>query len=285
MADRCVAAAGGPLLDVLAAHFTSWSRNTLKQRLRLRCVQVNGVVVLRHDHVLQPGDQVEILAKASGEVARASAPSLPTLFVDDDLVAIDKPEGLLSVAADGERQQNALAIVRESLSRPGQQALLWPAHRLDRETSGVLLFARSREVCDLVQAGWGSVEKTYLAIVEGHVAPPVGIIDLPLREDRNLRVRVGEHEEARPARTRYATRRTSRSRALLEVGLDTGRKHQIRAHLAHLGHPVVGDDRYGVRDVRLGLHSLRLALPHPRDGRALVIEAPPAAAFLALLDG
>jgi 23S rRNA pseudouridine1911/1915/1917 synthase len=285
MADRWVADAAGPLLEGLTAHFASWSRNTLKQRLALGCVQVNGTTVRRHDHALLPGDRVEILAKAGGEAARAAAPSLSTLFVDDDLVAIDKPDGLLSVAADDAPQPHALALVRASLARPGQPAALWPVHRLDRETSGVLLFARSREVCDRVQETWGDVEKTYLAVVEGQPRPPAGLIDVPLREDRNLRVRVGAHEDAKPARTRYATLRSGRSRTLLEVGLETGRKHQIRAHLAFRGHPVVGDDRYGVRDARLGLHSLRLALAHPRDGRPLVIEAPPPAAFLALLDG
>ena len=284
MADRWVVAAKGPLLGGLAAHFTTWSRNTLKQRLALGCVQVNGTTVRRHDHALQAGDTVEILGQAFGEVARDAAPALTTLFADDDLVAIDKPAGLLSVAADDAPRPNALGIVRASLSRPGQPASLWPVHRIDRETSGVLLFARSHATCELVQRSWGDVDKTYLAIVEGHPRRPAGVIDVPLREDRNLRVRVGEHEDARPARTRYATLRAGRSRTLLEVGLETGRKHQIRVHLAHLGHPIVGDDRYGARDVRLGLHSLRLALRHPRDGRALVLEAPPPAEFLALLE-
>lgn len=283
MADRLVAKNPGGLLDALAAHFTTWSGNTLKQRLRLGCVQVNGHVVSRHDHALATGDVVEIVAKAQGEAVRERKPSLPVLYQDDDLIAIDKPPGLLSVATEEQRQYTALAMVRESLSRPGHPALLWPAHRLDRDTSGVLLFARSREMCDAVQADWSSASKTYLAIVEGIPVPPAGVIDVPLWEDEKLRVRVGEHEGSKPARTRYTTTRTSRARALLEIGLDTGRKHQIRAHLAHLGHAIVGDDRYGTRAERLGLHSLRLQLRHPRDGRDLSIVATPPPAFLALL--
>lgn len=284
MTDRLVVTNPGALLDLLAAHFTTWSRNTQKQRLRLGCVQVNGVVVRRHDHALVAGDTVEIVAKAAGETARMQRQTLPVLFQDDDLIAIDKPVGMLTVATDDPRQRHALGLVREALARPGQRAPLWPAHRLDRETSGVLLFARSREICDRVQADWKNVVKTYLAIVEGRPQPPAGLIDAPLWEDHNLRVRVGEHPGSRPARTHYATQRSGRSRTLLEVRLETGRKHQIRAHLAHLGHPVVGDDRYGSRDARLGLHAARLLLRHPRTGAELALAAAPPPAFLALLD-
>lgn len=285
MADRLEVKAAGPLFEALAARFPTWSRNTLRQRLRLGCVQVNGLVVSRHDHLLAGGDVVEIVAKEHGEAARERVQAPPVLFVDDDLIAIDKPVGLLSVATEEQREGHALALVRASLSRPGHPAQLWPVHRLDRETSGVLLFARSREICDAVQADWASTEKAYLAVVERHPEPPDGTIDAPLWEDENLRVRVGPHDGSKPARTHYRTQRTTRDRALLEVRLDTGRKHQIRAHLAHLGHPIVGDARYGRRDARLGLHSLRLVLPHPRDGRQLVIVAAPPAAFLALLGG
>jgi 23S rRNA pseudouridine1911/1915/1917 synthase len=283
MADRLEVKAAGPLLAALAARFSNWSRNTLKQRLRLGCVLVNGHTVSRHDHPLAAGDVVEVVAKGLGETSRERVPMPPVLFDDDDLIAIDKPVGMLSVATDEQREGHALAIVRAALSRPGHPVPLWPVHRLDRETSGVLLFARSREACDAVQAAWASTEKTYLAVVEGHPDPAEGVIDAPLWEDDNLRVRVGEHEGCRPARTHYRTQRTTRGRALLEVRLDTGRKHQIRAHLAHLGHAIVGDARYGRRDARLGLHSLRLVLPHPRDGRQVVVVASPPAELLALL--
>jgi 23S rRNA pseudouridine1911/1915/1917 synthase len=147
-------------------------------------------------------------------------------------------------------------------------------HRLDRETSGVLLFARTREACELVQERWSEARKTYLAVVEGRPLPDAGVIDEPLREDRALNVHVGRGPDAKPARTRYRTLELAAGRALLEVELDTGRRHQIRAHLAWLGHPVVGDDRYGTPAPRLGLHALRLELDHPRSRAALVLEAP-----------
>jgi len=285
MADRFVATEPGELLVLLAQHFSTWSRNTLRQRLQLGCIGVNGTTASRHDQVLQPGDTVLIHAKGEGRAATRAAPGLPVVFADDDLIAIDKPAGLLSVSSDDERQRTALALVRSSLSRPGHPASLWPVHRLDRETSGVLLFAKSREVCDAAQAHWSDVEKVYTAIVEGRPDPPAGVIDQPLWEDRNLRVRVGAHEDAKPARTRYATVSSRGGRSRLEVVLETGRKHQIRAHLAWLGHPVVGDERYGTRASRLCLHHERLVVRHPTSQEPLRLVAPVPAALLAELGG
>jgi 23S rRNA pseudouridine1911/1915/1917 synthase len=274
MADRFVATEPGPLLPLLAAHFPTWSKNTLRQRLQLGCIDVNGKAASRHDQLLAAGDTVEIRGKGEARVVRTSGPRLPVLHEDDDLLAVDKPAGLLSVASDDESERTALAIARQQVGRPGQPAALWPAHRLDRETSGVLLFAKSRVACDRVQAGWGEVRKVYLAVVEGVPVPPAGTIDLPLREDRTLHVRAGAHPDARPARSHYTTIETARGRALLEVAIDTGRKHQIRVHLSAIGHPVVGDARYGTRGRHLCLHALRLELPHPHTGAPITVEAP-----------
>lgn len=278
MADRFTATEPGALFDQLVQRFPGWSRNTLRQRLRLGCIDVNGAAAARHDQPLAAGDVIEVHGTASARSTRRRGPDLPVLFADDDLLAIDKPEGLLSVSTDDERARTALAVLREQSGGD-----LWPVHRLDRETSGVLLFARSRATCDRVRAAWSEVQKVYRAVVEGRPDPPVGSIDLPLWEDRNLRVRAGEHADARPARTRYATVVSGGGRSLLEVELDTGRKHQIRVHLATIGHPVVGDERYGTRAERLFLHASRLSLPHPRDGRRLLLEAVAPGEFTAAL--
>lgn len=283
--ERFVADAVANLLEFLAAQLPSWSRNTLRQRARLGCVLQNGEPVARLDVEVQPGDVVEVVAKADGEVAQRGVPGLPVLYRDDDLFAIDKPAGLLSVASDDERERTALAQVRAQLQARDRQAELLPVHRLDRETSGVLLFARSRDVRDAVQANWPDVEKVYVAIVDGRVEPAAGTIDEPLWEDRNLRVHAGRHAEARAAVTHYRTLRSNGRRSELEVRLATGRKHQIRVHLALLGCPIVGDDRYGERGPRLCLHSARLTLPHPRDGRLVAIEAPVPAALAAAYAG
>ena len=270
-----------PLLPYLVSNLVGWRRNTIKDRMRMGCVEVNERPVHRHDHQLQPGDRIEVRSRAEGIGPRQLATGLTPIYIDDDLVVIDKPAGLLSVATDHEQTRTALSVIRQSLSRPGRPASLWPVHRLDRETSGVLLFARSKEICDSIQSRWTQTEKVYLAVVEGHPDPASGRVDEPLWEDRNLFVRVGRHEKSKDARTRFTTLRTGRDHSLLEVRLETGRKHQIRAHLAWLGHAIVGDERYGLAGPRLALHALRLTVPHPHRGSMSVFEAPPPKSFSA----
>ena len=263
------------LLEFLRSVLPDWKRSTLEQRIRAGAVRVNGAAVRRND-LLAPGDTVEV-----GERASAPAPQgqLAILHADEWLIAIHKPAGLLSVSTDSEREKTALAIVKEHVGRPGHPGRAWPVHRLDRETSGVLLFALSRDVQQIAQARWSAARKTYLAWVEGQPSPPQGTIDAPLWEDASLFVRVGAREGAREARTHYRTLETRERQSLLEVELDTGRRHQIRAHLAWLGHPILGDERYGSRAPRMALHALRLALPHPVTDAPLVLEAPPPRSF------
>ena len=284
MSERLAVDEPAGLFEFLASRLADWNRNTLRSRLRAGCVLVNGETVTRSDHALAAGDRVEVVARDEGRPTAKAQRRLEPLYEDEHLIAIDKPDGLLSVSTERERSQTALALVRDELSRPGHPVRLWPVHRLDRETSGVLLFARSREACEEVRASWGEARKTYLAIVVGSPRHASGTIDQPLWEDRGLYVRVGRKAGAKDARTRYRTLESRRGRSLLEVELGTGRRHQIRVHLAWLGHPVVGDERYGAAGRRLGLHALRLEVHHPRSQRRLVLEAPPPRTFMALLD-
>ncbi len=286
MSERLTADADGALLEFLSKSLSGWSRNTLRQRIRLGCVRVNGVTAERHDDPIHSGDQVEVLAQGRGEGKAQGERGPLILHLDDDLVAIDKPAGLLTVATDQRREgeRTALSVTAEALAKPGTPpAKLWPVHRLDRETSGVLLLARSREICETLRAHWDEVRKVYLAIVEGHPDPAEGSIDQPLWEDARLNVHVGEHEGCRAASTRYRTCKSGPTRSLLEVELLTGRRHQIRAHLAFLGHPVVGDRRYGSADRRMALHASLLEFPHPHGGRRITLQARTPSAFDAVL--
>jgi 23S rRNA pseudouridine1911/1915/1917 synthase len=284
VSERLEAPRAGPLLELLAEHLAGWHKRTLRQRLKLGCVSVNGVVVARADHALAPGDLVLVLDEADAPPPARASGGIALLHVDEALVAIDKPAGLLSVKSERERERTALDLVGAALGRPDRPERVWPVHRLDRETSGLLLLARTREDCEAVRAEWELARKTYLAIVEGAPRGDFGTVDAPLWEDRALAVHVGRGPGARAARTRWRVLERGRARSLLEVELETGRRHQIRAHLAHVGHPVVGDPRYGVRAARMGLHALRLAVVHPRHGRELALEAPPPADFRALVE-
>jgi 23S rRNA pseudouridine1911/1915/1917 synthase len=285
VSERLRAERDGPLFELLVESLAGWHRRTLRQRLKLGCVSVNGVVIRRADHALVAGDEVAVLDEADAPPPVRAGGGITLLHIDDALVAVDKPAGLLAVKSERERERTALKLAAAALGRPGRPERLWPVHRLDRETSGVLLLARTREDCEAVRAEWELARKTYLAIVAGAPRDEEGTIDAPLWEDRALAVHVGRGPHAREARTRWRVLERGRAATLLEVELETGRRHQIRAHLAHVGHPVVGDERYGTRAARMGLHALRLRVRHPAHGREHAFEAPEPAAFRALLRG
>lgn len=282
MSDRLTVKANTTLLPFLITQLQGWSRSTVKQRLRSGCVIVNDKQVTRHDHELSAGDQVLVEAAARG--ASGLQPRLEILYEDRDLVAINKPAGLLSVRSPKDNEPHALGILRDQLSRRNRPVKLWPVHRIDRDTSGVLLFATSREKREAVMKEWGDAKKTYLAIVQGRPEPAAGTIDQPLRLDPDIyQVHVGPHPDARRAITHFTTERSVGRRSLLRVELETGRQHQIRAHLAWLGYPVVGDQRYGSAGARMGLHALRLSISKPGTNVPLVFETPAPADFLALM--
>ncbi len=256
------------LLLFLRSALGDWRPKTIKDRLQKGCVLVNGQVITHHAFLLSENDQVEI--HKSPQTPKTTVGPIRVLFQDTHLVGIDKPVGLLSVGTDRERSKHALAMVRHML---GAKERLWPVHRLDRETSGVLLFARSRDVREAIQSKWQEVQKIYFAVVEGRLIPEEGLIDAPLYEDKNLMVKVREHQEAKEARTHYWTRKTGPKRSLMEVHLETGRRHQIRVHMAYKGAPVVGDDRYGKKDARMALHAHRLSFRHPISNEDMALES------------
>jgi 23S rRNA pseudouridine1911/1915/1917 synthase len=278
MSDRLRVSEADSLLIFLVAKLQGWSKKKIKQRLQGGSVIVNGVSVVKHDHPLNVGDDVEVLAQGKRFVSNKSQQAnlkLDVLFRDPDLVVINKPAGLLSVGTEQESKLHALAILRNQLSRGTQDVKLWPVHRLDRDTSGVLMFATSREMREAVNANWTGAEKVYLAVVEGIPKPDRGTINQPLRLDsKQYKMHVGAHNDAKNAITHFSTMRTVNERSLLEVNLETGRQHQIRAHLSWLGYPVVGDPRYGTVGPRMGLHALRLLVTRPGSDERLTFEAP-----------
>ena len=282
MSDRFIANEKTSLLPFLNTQLKGWSRSKIKQRLKTGCVFVDGQSVTQHSYPLNVGSQVDVRASAKGIPSGSNR--LEILYSDKDLIAINKPAGLLSVASASENKVHAHAMLRNQLSRPKRPVKLWPVHRLDRDTSGVLLFATSREMREAVNAKWFSAEKTYLAIVKGCPNPAEGTIDQPLWMDpEKYHMNVGTHQEAKTAVTHFKTLKTANNRSLLEVQLETGRQHQIRAHLSWLGHSVIGDPRYGSDGPRLGLHALRLSISRPDTGKQLTFETPAPSEFLDLL--
>jgi 23S rRNA pseudouridine1911/1915/1917 synthase len=197
---------------------------------------------------------------------------LVLLHEDRDLLVVDKPAGLLSIAAGAEREKTAYWILSEYLRKKGEKRRPAVVHRLDRETSGVMLFAKSDAVKRKLMEHWNEtvLERCYLALVEGELAGAQGTIDAPLGEDPRGRVVVVSGGQR--AVTHWKLLKNGRRFSLLSLELETGRRNQIRVHLAHLGHPVAGDKKYGAKADplnRLCLHAERIVFHHPHDGRVL----------------
>ena len=268
------------LLPFLFETLTGWSKKTVKQRLKDSTVAVNGTVTTKHDFFLKDGDVVEVGVSNHTKPKEHSSKKLTIIYQDENIVAINKPAGLLSVGSSRENKEHALAILRKQLSqkvsnRKNERLQLYPVHRLDRDTSGILLFATSKELRESVMGNWKRSKKVYLAIVDGSPKNEKGTIDQPLRlDEEEYRVHVGKHPNAKEAITHYKTLEKKNSKSLLEVSIETGRQHQIRAHLAWLGTSVVNDERYGkkVEGKRMGLHAKSLSIIHPISKKPLELE-------------
>jgi 23S rRNA pseudouridine1911/1915/1917 synthase len=225
------------------------------------------------------------------------------LYEDRDLLVVDKPAGLLSIAAGG-REETAYWISAEYLRKKGEKRRPAVVHRLDRDTSGVMIFAKSEQVKRRFMERWKELvtERRYVAVVEGGFggakagagrAAAEGLIDAPLGEDSGGRVIV--REGGRPAVTRWKLLAPKPSEGkgeaawtLLSLELETGRRNQIRAHLAWLGHPVAGDKKYRAKTDPLGrlcLHAVKIAFHHPKDGRIMEFESPLPGGFRDLVKG
>ena len=283
MAERFTVKEKDKLLNFLFSNLIGWSKKTIKQRLKSATVAVNGKITTKHDFPLDIDDIVEIgvTKKASIQVVK----TLEILYQDKDLIAINKPAGLLSVGTTTQTKQHALAILRNQLSKGKNQVRIYPVHRLDRDTSGILLFATSKEIREAVMSKWSESEKIYLAVVEGTLKEKKGTINQPLRlDEKEYRMHVGQHPHAKHAITHYVVKQNSTQRSLLEVKIETGRQHQIRVHMAWLGHSVIGDERYGKKGERMGLHSTKLTIIHPLTKKSLSFEIDAPREFYNLLD-
>ena len=205
---------------------------------------------------------------------------LVILYEDKDIIVIDKPAGLLTIATAKEKCQTAYFILTDYVRNgsASSRARVFIVHRLDRETSGVLLFAKTVESKLKLQETWTTTEKHYLAVVHGRPAKKTDTITSYLAEDKAHRVySTGKSRNGRLASTAYRVLKEAKGRTLLDVHLLTGRKNQIRVHLADIGHPVVGDRKYGDAKgphARLALHARSISFVHPVSGQRMTLEAP-----------
>lgn len=272
------------LLDALARLYPESSKTTLRQMLQNDRVRVNGQTEKNARRDVQDGDLIEVGQKS---VQPALPPGLAILHEDEDVIVVLKSHGLLTVATERERESTAQAYLNGYLKEKGGERI-HVVHRLDRETSGVLVFAKSFEAREKLKEKFAAhdIERVYVCVVEGAMTPPQGTFRSHLRERKDLRMEsVDAHPDAKLAVTHYRTIQSNGRFSLLEVRLETGRKNQIRTHLAEAGHPIVGDRLYGstINPIdRLALHAKLLGFDHPTTGKRLVFTAPVPKGFVAL---
>ena len=276
------------ILDFLLLSLKKQSRNNVKSLLTHRQVSMDGLVVTRHDYPLQPGRLVHINLSVSRE-PMPDGVHLDFIYEDGDLIAINKPSGLLTIATDKEKNLTAYHNVTDYVRRSDPKARVFSVHRLDRDTSGVILFAKNELIKLALQDNWNELvsERGYLAVVEGVPAEQSGRIRTWLKETKTLMVYSSSVPgDGQEAITRYEVLSSGGGYSLLAIQLETGRKNQIRVHLKELGHPIVGDKKYGAKtnpEKRLMLHANRLVLSHPFTGETLSFEADAPKSFEALL--
>ena len=196
------------------------------------------------------------------------------------LIVIEKPEGLLSMASETERHKTAYAFLTDYVRRgnPRSPERVWIVHRLDRETSGLMVFAKTEAAKRALQSHWRQADKRYLAVVEGNPPADQGVFSSHLDESGPFKVySAPPSEQTRHAVTNYRVIKQNATRTLIELTPETGRRNQIRVHLADAGCPIIGDQKYGARTNparRLGLHASSLQFKHPASGAPLQFESP-----------
>jgi 23S rRNA pseudouridine1911/1915/1917 synthase len=274
------------LMKFLIVQLPHKNRNNIKTLLKKREVLVDGKAITQFNHLLKPGQKVEI--------SISSAPRTPQMrgihivYEDQYLIVVNKNAGLLSMATDKEKRNTVYSMLSSYVKEDNKDNKIFIVHRLDRETSGLMMFAKSREMQELLQESWKHtiMERSYLTVIDGKLDPTEGTVSSYLFESKAFIVYSSQDpEKGEKAVTHYKTIKSNEQYSLLKMNLETGKKNQIRVHLQDLKHPIVGDKKYGSNSNpigRLGLHAWVLAFTHPRTNEKLRFETSIPGSFLKL---
>lgn len=254
------------LLPFLEMKMPGLNRSQIRHIIASQQVSVGGAPTTLFAYKLYPEDEVVV---SHDRIARHNRYHLPILYEDDDIIAIDKPSGLLSVATEREKGRTAYRLVSDYITAKDHNARIFVVHRLDEDTSGVLIFAKNYETREALQNNWQKIvhKRGYYAVVEGEDIPESGHLKDYLAQD-NFQLVYVTHNKAKGklAITDYKKMASKNGLSLLDVNISSGRKNQIRVQLGHIGHFVIGDDKYGepINLIkRLGLHAYELSFTNP----------------------
>lgn len=268
------------LLAFLFASQPAVKRIKVRQALKFGSVVVNGVVTTQFNTPLKPGDVITIRSDKVAIEANLLPKGMKIFFEDEHLIIVNKPENLLTIASEAEQEETLYAYLTNYVRRGKAKSKerIWIVHRLDRETSGLMVFAKTPQAKHLLQSNWDASEKIYLAVVEGTITKEKGTLHSHLNETNPYRVfSAKKSKETREAITHFKVLKRGQGRTLVELTLQTGRRHQIRVQLVDYGFPIIGDEKYRAKTNparRLGLHSHILRFPHPITDEKLNYESP-----------
>jgi len=280
------------LMDFLAKYLKDQSRTTIKSLLHNQQITIKKQVIRQFDHQLNVGDEV-FVSWSKGWVTLQD-PQLKIIYEDKHLIVVDKAAGLLSIATSKEKIRTAYSVLSEYVKRQNAANKIFVVHRLDRETSGLMLFAKNQDIQYAMQNNWKFAvnQRRYVAVVEGRLetgdGSGIGTIKSYLWESKALIVYASQNpEEGQLAITHYRVKQVGASYTLVELDLETGRKNQIRVQMNSIGFPLAGDIKYGGHPCsikRLALNANILSFTHPATGEKLTFETPIPASFLKMVN-
>ena len=256
------------LIEFLKKMFSNLSKNSVKSLLHNEKVFVNGNMTTKYNYELNIGDVVEIREKV--------AKNIDIIYEDKDIIVINKPSGLLTVAKEKEKNKTAYHLVMEYLKKKNKNNRIFIIHRLDKDTSGIIMFAKNERAKHLYQDNWNDIVKKrcYYAVIDGKMENKEGTIKSYLKENGNMVYSVKDRS-GKLAITEYKVLKERKNISLLDINLKTGRKNQIRVHMKENKTPILGDLKYGEKSKlinRLALHAYKLELINPVTKKLLTFE-------------
>lgn len=256
------------LIEFLKKMFSNLSKNSVKSLLHNEKVFVNGNMTTKYNYELNVGDVVEIREKV--------AKNIDIIYEDKDIIVINKPSGLLTVATEKEKNKTAYHLVMEYLKKKNKNNRIFIIHRLDKDTSGIIMFAKNERAKHLYQDNWNDIVKKrcYYAVIAGKMESKEGTIKSYLKENGNMVYSVKDRS-GKLAITEYKVLKERKNISLLDINLKTGRKNQIRVHMKENKTPILGDLKYGEKSKlinRLALHAYKLELINPVTKKLLTFE-------------
>ena len=265
------------LLEFLYEHITNDSKNNIKRLLANDQVLVNGAATTQFNFKVYKEDVIQISKNAILKQDKAKI-KLDIIYEDDELIVINKPSGLLSIESDNEKSNTAYRILTDYVQEKDKKARIFIVHRIDKDTSGVLLVAKNEKIKNALQHHWQDIviSREYIAICEGKFSLKEGTVRSYLKTNvNNLMYSTNDHR-GQLAITHYKVMKENSKYSLVDVHIDTGRKNQIRVHMGDLNHKIVGDNKYGPVSNpinRLGLHAYILEFIHPISKKKMTFKA------------